>query len=187
MNRETKGKWIGIILAVLLVASLTANGILAAKLINQPVDPSLSLYDPEYAIGKDDQTVVPEETTAPSPEQVISNPYMELICPAELKDQVSMETTQLEDGIAVAFSGVFDGKELELFVISLTKEEPADCYILGELQDTKDGNLCVAMHMNEIQTEEWSEDLYNEICALQERVNDFIIQFYEDERFVPNR
>ena len=186
MNREAKGKWIVIVLAILLVISLTANVILAVKYANQPDDSQLSLYDPEYAIGKDDPIVVPEETEAPAPEQVISNSYIELICPADLKDQLSMATAQQEDGVTTVFTGMFDGKEVELFEIRLAKAEPADYYILGELQDTEDGTLYVAMHMSEIHPEEWSEELYSQICALQERVNDFIVQFYEDERFVPN-
>ena len=33
--------------------------------------------------------------------------------------------------------------------------------------------------------EDWSEEEYTEICRLQERVNDILVQLQEDERFVP--
>jgi hypothetical protein len=43
------------------------------------------------------------------------------------------------------------------------------------------------MHMNEQDPEDWSAEGYQQICQLQERVNDFIIQFHEDARFTPKR
>jgi len=181
-----KEKRIVIILAVLLVISLAANGVLAAKLMRQPEDPSLSLYDPEYAVGRDEQTVIPAETTEPAEVQELSDRYITLVCPSDLSGRINVATTEQEDGVSMAFSGLFDGKEVELFVISLTKAESED-YILGEFRDENDGKFQVVMRMNEIYPQEWPEDVYNEICALQERVNDIIIQFYEDERFTPSR
>ena len=185
-DMEQRRKLLCIILMVLLVISLIANGILLAKLMNQPENPSLSLYDPEYAIGKTEATTVPEETTEPAQEQIISNKYITLICPADLSDRISVLSTEQDDGVSIVFSAVLDGREVELFAIDLTKAEP-EGYILGQFQDGNDDQFHAVMRMNEINAEEWSEEAYNEICELQERVNDFIIQFYEDERFVPSR
>lgn len=190
MKQGVKGKLPVIILAVLLIISLSANGILAAKLAAQPepqpVDPNAHLYDPDYAIGADNTATVTPETTEPAPAQEISNPYIALVCPADLGDRMRAVTTEEETGISMAFSGEFDGEEVALFTICLTTAEP-EGYLLGEFQHETDGRFNVDLRVHEIDPEKWSEEKYGEISAMQERVNDIIVQFYEDTRFTPTR
>lgn len=186
MKQGVKSKVAVIVLAVLLVISLAINGILAAKLMNQPEDPALSLVDPEYAVGRDEPTTVPEETTEPAEEQVISARYFDLICPSDLNGRIYVDSVTQEDDVRLIFTATVEGNNVELFAISLTKAEPED-YILGQYQDKEAGQFYVGMRVNEINPEEWSEAAYDEINALQERVNDFIIQINENEGFSPSR
>ena len=39
--------------------------------------------------------------------------------------------------------------------------------------------------INEQKATDWPEDVFAEINAMQERINDILIQFYDDPRFTP--
>lgn len=181
-----------IVLVALLAGSLAVNGVLAARLTKQTAQPEQTeqppqnLYDPNYAIGADEPTTVPEVTTEPAPEQVIPNPYITLSCPDDWSDRVSVTTQEQENGVTMFFSASFDGKQLVLFTIGLTKLEN-EGFVLGELQDETAGSFYVVMNMNQQDPADWSAQAYDEICTLQECVNDIIVQFYKDPRFVPSR
>lgn len=181
-----------LVLAVLLVVSLAVNGILAVKLANQPQEPvpatqpSQHLYDPNHAIGADEPTTVPEETTEPAPGQVIASRFITFICPSDLVGTLDVTTTEGDDGVTMTFSGSFDGKTVQLFEICLTRAE-VDGYKLGQFVDEQNGVFQVVMNMHQQNPEDWTAQTYNAICAIQERVNDFIIQLYEDARFEPDR
>ena len=181
-----------IALAALLAGSLAVNGILVARLTKQTAQPEQTeqppqnLYDPNHAIGADEPTTVPEVTTEPAPEQVISNPYITLVCPDDWSNRISVTTEEQENSVTMYFSASFDGKQLVLFTIGLTKLEN-EGFVLGELQDETAGSFYVVMNMYQQDPADWSVQDYDEICTLQELVNDIIVQFYEDPRFVPSR
>lgn len=123
----------------------------------------------------------PEETLGIA----VENDYMTFYYPQEWEGKV--EEVRVEDGekCTVTFQTRISGEEVVLFSIVVGPEE-SDGYLLGWLEEGEN-RINVYSVMNEIDSGEWSEEAYNEICSLQERVNDIIVQFYEDERFVPNR
>ena len=116
----------------------------------------------------------------------VENAYKTFYYPQEWENKV--EEVRTEDGAncTVTFQTKISGKEVVLFSVVMGPDE-AEGYLLGQLKDEATGMINVYSVMNEADPEAWSEEEYSEICALQERVNDIIVQFFEDERFVPNR
>ncbi len=141
----------------------------------------------------------PPETTPSQPlqtedaEQITEDPgvpfvtdYIILSYPVELEDAVSIRYEQLEDGQQIIFSTDFTGEELELFRFSLSKSG-TDGYQLGTLLDDTAGELIVCVEVTEYTNGSWTPEEYARLTAMQERVNDIIIQFHEDPRFTPVR
>lgn len=186
MSQEKKTNKLAIVLAVLLTVSLVANVALGILLVKEINDPVKSLYDPEYALGRNDPPVT-AEGTEPEVVEEIPLQLIELDYPGELKDRVVVDTQEDENGVYIVFTTDVSGKTFELFSFRLTRTEDVDGYLMGTLEDPQKGTFYVAMNVVEPIAEEWSEEEYNEICSLQERVNDIIVQFYEDARFVPSR
>ena len=124
----------------------------------------------------------PEET----PGIAVDNSYMTFYYPGEWEGKV--EEIREEDGenVTVTFQTDISGKKVVLFSVNLGPGV-FDGYLLGQLNDPQAGTINVYSVMNEVASVDWSEEEYNEICSLQERVNDIIVQFYEDERFVSSR
>ena len=105
--------------------------------------------------------------------------------PREWLNKVEEIHTREGTNSVTTFQTKISGRDVVLFSIILGPEE-ADAFLLGWL-DTNDSPVNVYTSVNDMPAEMWSKEEYDEICSLQERVNDIIIQFYEDERFVPNR
>lgn len=187
MEQNKKRNWIAIVLGIVLVLSVVVNCILITNLAELHADSSRSLYDSAYAVGNKNETVVEDpEGTVPYEPIEISNRYFTFVCPEDLREVLRVEVQEQDSGVANVFIGLISGKEQELFMIELTKAEP-EGYLLGEFTDSADGQFHVVMHMNEIDSNGWSENEYDQISDLQQRVNDFIVQFYEDARFAPSR
>ena len=103
--------------------------------------------------------------------------------PEELADRLSVETKEDETGAELRFSGDFNGKQLELFGFVIAQSNEAEGFVLGTIKDAEKGSFFVIMQVEEINPNGWTDEEYADICALQERVNDIIVQFYNDPRF----
>lgn len=125
----------------------------------------------------------PEETLGIA----VDNAYMTFYYPQEWEGKVEEIREEAGENITVTFQTGISGKDVVLFSVVLGSGVVEDGYLLGQLKDPQAGTINVYSVMNELMPEDWTEEEYNEICALQERVNDIIVQFYEDERFVPSR
>ena len=112
--------------------------------------------------------------------------YIVLSYPSELEDQVKIQYEELADGQQVIFTTDFTGEELELFRFSLSKSG-TDGYELGVLAHEEAGELIVCTRVKEYISGNWTPEEYAKLIAMQERVNDIIIQFYDDPRFTATR
>ena len=124
----------------------------------------------------------PEETLGIA----VENAYMTFYYPQEWDGKVEEIREENDENITVTFQTKISGKDVELFSVVLGRGV-VDGYLLGQLKDPAAGTINVFSIMNDVTPEDWSDAEFDEICALQERVNDIIVQFYEDERFVPSR
>ena len=132
---------------------------------------------------KDDELLwgsVPEE----EPGIAVDNDYMTFFYPQEWEGKVEVVREETDKNIAFTFKTQISDEEVALFSVVLGPEE-ADGYLLGTLEDAEKGTVNVYSVVNEQNPEDWSEEEYTEICRLQERVNDILVQLQEDERFVP--
>lgn len=114
----------------------------------------------------------------------VENDYMTFYYPQEWDGKVEEVRGGEGEECIVTFRTEISGKEVVLFSIVMTPGE-AEGYLLGDLVENG-SRIHVYSVMNEVNGEDWSESEYAEICSLQERVNDIIVQFYEDGRFDPN-
>lgn len=112
--------------------------------------------------------------------------YIVLSYPSELEDMVSIHYEPLEDGQRILFTTDFTGEELELFRFSISKS-PTEGYPLGTLTDAEHGELTVCVEVKEYSSGSWTPEEYAKLGAMQERVNDIIVQFHEDPRFAAAR
>ncbi len=112
--------------------------------------------------------------------------YIILSYPSELEDMVSIEYEDLPDGQSIIFTTEFTGESLELFRFSLSKSG-ADGHELGVLNDEQAGELIVCVDVRDYSSGSWTPEEYAKLLAMQDRVNDIIIQFHEDPRFTPAR
>lgn len=134
-----------------------------------------------------------QQTENPADEEITEEPgiplstkYIVLSYPAELEDTVGIRYEDLADGQEIIFSTEFTGGELELFRFSLSKSG-TDGYELGVLNDEEAGELRVCVDVKEYENGSWTPEEYAKLTAMQERVNDIIIQFHDDPRFTPAR
>lgn len=169
VTKKTSKLLIPILVLVLLI-SLVLVFVMTRKA------PSLDYEVPGDVV----EEVVSEETTVP-----LATDYIVLSYPAELKDEVAIAYEYLADGQKITFTTGITGEELELFSFTITASGD-DGYQLGVLQDGEK-SLIVSMHVQELSNGNWAPEVYNHLNELQSRVNDIIIQFYDDPRFVPNR
>lgn len=155
--------------AVLILTGLTGCGT-APEETNPPQDTSGSI------------------TEGPTEEPAIALPtrYIVLSYPAEMKEDVKVSYEDLEDGQRIIFTTDFTGQELELFRFVISKSD-AEGYLLGTLKDEQAGEMFVCVNVIEYSQGNWEVSDYMKLNALQERVNDIIIQFHQDPRFVPNQ
>lgn len=124
--------------------------------------------------------------TAPAedPGIAVETGYKTIYYPREWENKVEVLDSTVGDACTVSFQTKVSGRDVLLFSIVMSPAQE-DGYLLGSLKQD-DAQIRVYSVMNEMPPQDWSEEAYSEICTLQERVNDIIIQFHEDERFVPN-
>lgn len=123
----------------------------------------------------------PEETKGIE----VQTEYFTFHYPKEWLYKVEEIHTKEGNNSVTTFQTKISGRDVVLFSIILGPDE-ADSFLLGWLV-TNDNTVNVYTSVNDMPAEIWSKEEYDEICSLQERINEIIIQFYEDERFVPNR
>lgn len=111
--------------------------------------------------------------------------YIVLSYPEEIRDLVTVSYEDTADGQSVIFTTEITGEPLELFRFYIGKT-PDDGYILGYLEDPEEGTLTVCSTVRDYSSGNWEPEVYNQLIGLQNRVNDIIVRFHEDERFVPN-
>lgn len=139
--------------------------------------------------GEADSTMVTpdengEQFMPEEPEGIaLETDYISLTYPEELDKDVKVKESKKKDVVKITFSAK-ELDKLELFTIILSKSEQEGTR-LGILEDPDEGDIIVTMDMNAQNAEDWTDEEFEKINALQERVNDIIIQFFEDPRFVP--
>lgn len=84
----------------------------------------------------------------------------------------------------ILFTTDFTGEELELFRFYISRS-PTEGYPLGTLTDAQYGEMTVCVEVKEYSSGSWTPEEYAKLGAMQERVNDIIVQFHEDPRFTP--
>ena len=182
MDKLKKANKLTLVLAVLLLVAAVVLVIIGLTANRASEDPVKSMYDPNYAVGKNSETIIAGEIeeipVVDIPLKLISLNY-----PEELADRLSVETKEDETGAELRFSGDFNGKQLELFGFVIAQSNEAEGFVLGTIKDAEKGSFFVIMQVEEINPNGWTDEEYADICALQERVNDIIVQFYADPRF----
>lgn len=163
-----------ILMAVTIVALLlTACGEQARS--EETDTTETTLHDEEEIWG-----TAPEETLGVA----VDTPYISFCYPEEWRDKVESELSSEGANSVVTFRTEISGKKVELFSIAMGPDECAG-YLLGKLNDETEGAIKVYTVVNEIDINDWSQEEYGQICAMQERINDIIVQINEDERFEP--
>ncbi len=132
----------------------------------------------------DDEEVwgaVPEETKGIE----VQTDYFTFEYPKEWENKVKEVRTQEGNNCVVSFRTDISGQDVLLFSVILGSDE-SDGFLLGKLNDG-DNVVYVYTAVNDMPADDWSEEEYDEICSMQERINEIIAQFYDDARFVPSR
>lgn len=173
LKKKKKAGWIWILAVVLLVAVIVAAALLLGG-GSLRVDPA-----PAETTGIQTEMEPPVEETSGIP---MDTPYMTFTYPQEWEGKVeAVQTTEGRNSV-ISFKTEISGKEVVLFSVILG-QDAAEGYLLGQLHDENQGVINVYSRVTDIDPADWSEAEYNEICSLQERVNDIIVQFQEDPRF----
>ena len=185
------GRWL---LTVFVILSCTAILCLMAACSQKPEETSssqqVSNSEPETSSSEEPESssreLLPGEPEEIDPGIPVETEHITIYFPEELTDDMTLEHLE-EDGYQlIAFSGTFSGKELRLFsVIFGPAGSGTGDFQLGTLNDENAGEVPVSIRMNVQNEADWSAEDFEKINALQERVNDLIIQFYDDPRFTP--
>lgn len=133
------------------------------------------------------QELDPEDTLPEATEEsgiALVTKYTRFTYPEDLKDILIVREDETEDRFEASFSMIAAEQEVELFAIILSQAEE-EGYKLGTLEDETYGTVIVTTRINEQKATDWPEDVFAQINAMQERINDILIQFYEDPRFTP--
>lgn len=168
-------------LAIILALMLSMAGLMSGCKKTQEAEADTT-EDYEAILQAELEAEFPEE----DPGVEMWNPYKPIYFPADLVDEIYPLLS--EDGINYnyEFHATVDGKDALLFSIILGPDEVPAGYLLGQLDNTEHGSINVNLIMAQVYPEDWSEEGYNTICIYQERINDMIVQFYEDEGFTPS-
>lgn len=183
-TQNKKKKLLIIEIAVIAILAIIAIAVFSKNRNDMPDSENLADESEIVESVTDDngEQFAPEETQGIP----IETKYITLFLPEELEKEISVEQNKKGGVHTVSFSTDIAEKHFELFSILMSKEEQ-DGYKLGVIRDDKAGDIIVTMVMNEQKAEDWEEKEFEKINGLQERVNDIIIQFYEDSRFVPDK
>lgn len=128
------------------------------------------------------EELIPEETEG----ILIEANYFTFSYPPQWDEEIEMVHTEEEQNQVITFRTTVADREIDLFSIVLGPNE-AEGYLLGTFETEENGTINVYSQVKDQAEEGFTEAQYNEICALQERVNEITIQIQEDPRFVPNR
>ena len=160
-----------VIVAALLVSLVACGEDSSAADIPPAVEDEESIWGtaPEETLG------VPVET-----------PFATFHYPQEWEGKVTAERLEEEGRSVTGFYTELSGKNVELFSVILSRNEE-NGYLLGRLLLEDGEEIKVYTCMNELSNEPWTEEELMELSAMQERVNDIIAQFYENEAFQPEK
>ena len=188
MNEKKKGNgvlWLIIVLLLIVIVVLPA--ILRNPVTDEQKDsPAESNGITVDADGLPAPTVSDPTEITEDLGIAVENRYMTYRYPSELGDVFTVRETEDENRHEAIFVADISERELELFRIILGTEAETG-FELGVLEDETYGAVHVTTVMNEQQTEDWSDEDFDRISALQERINDIIPQFYADPRFEASR
>lgn len=124
----------------------------------------------------------PEETLGLE----VETDYITLYYPRDWEEEVTPIQAEVNGNQVTTFRTKLFDQEIDLFSIILGPNE-AEGYLLGQLKGEGEKLTNVYLEVNEQNPEDWTKEQYDEICALQERVNEITIRIQEDPRFIPNR
>lgn len=149
--------------------------------------------EPQAETRTDPKATTEQLTASTGPETVPTEPgsvalptkYIVLSYPEEIADRVTVVNEDVAGNQTVIFTTDLTGESLELFRFSIGKTADTG-YVLGTLVDPTEGELTVCVDVKDYSNGNLDPDIYNEMIDLQNRVNDIIVRFHEDERFVPN-
>lgn len=161
-------------IALGLTVAILGGVILTGCAGEEPAEPT----DQQQEIWGD----VPEETQGIAAD----NPYMTFYYPQQWEGRVEEIRTQEGENTVHSFVTTVTDREVTLFSVVIGPEEAADGYLLGQLE-TDGGAVNVYTVISELPADGWTETTYGELCALQEQVNDIIMQFHQDSRFTPSK
>lgn len=129
--------------------------------------------------GVNGMEFAPEEMTGAA----VDTPYITLYCPVEWVGTVNVAQGEKDGNHTVTFTTVVAEEETVLFSLLFGPSDRAEGFQLGQLEDETAGTVYVFAAMNEEVSPSWSDEDYANVCAMQERVNDMIMQLHEDPRF----
>ncbi len=178
MNQNSK-RLLATLLALLL--AVVAVGCTGETNETQPETQGQTQAATEKASVPTDPGTIPEEPGAVA----LPTKYIVLSYPEEIADRVTVSYEDQKDGQAIVFTTDITGESLELFRFTIGSSADAG-YVLGTLEDPEAGTLTVCADVKDYSNGNLDPDVYNELIDLQTRVNDIIVRFHEDERFVPN-
>lgn len=164
-----------LVMTILLSAAMALTG--CARDQQESKEPALT----QPAQMEDGNEQITEDSGIP-----FTTEYIILSYPSELEDMVSIRYEPLEDGQKILFTTDFTGEELELFRFYISRS-PTEGYPLGTLTDAQYGEMTVCVEVKEYSSGSWTPEEYAKLGAMQERVNDIIVQFHEDPRFAAAR
>ena len=125
----------------------------------------------------------PQQELTAQPDDVIATSYGELTFPGMWADRVQYEIEEDESDVKIHFNGAVEGAQAKLFTLCYGTV-PEDGYEMGALLTDGDMLVPVSVVMYPIVPQEgWSEETTNELYALQESVNDLLVQIQGDPDF----
>ena len=189
--KKRKQKLWPVMLAALLavvVAAAVIFGIVGfgPQKTEQPVietDDVTQVLSPAVTAEPADELVTSSDVATVEDGQIrIRTPFMTFYYPADFAQDVVISVTDTPDESRIVVSSTLNGKELELYMLQLSKTL-GDGYQIGTL-NTANGQVGVYVMMNEQNAADWSEEEFERINLLQETVNSLLGQVQEHANFV---
>lgn len=182
------------LLLAVIAALLVVIVILMVLLLRRPAAPTTQVTAPTGTVERTTeptQHVQALEEDDPGMQQAteetgvaLVTKYMRFAYPEDLKDVLIVTEEETETRFCATFSMIAAEQEVELFAIILSESEE-EGYKLGYLQDETYGTVIITTRINEQSPNDWPEEEFARINSMQERINDILVQFYEDPRFIP--
>ncbi|MBQ9968602.1 MAG: hypothetical protein IJO88_07760 [Oscillospiraceae bacterium] len=120
-----------------------------------------------------------QEVTAP--DDVLQTPYGELTYPGLWTDKVAHETIEEGDTVQIVFRSTLKDAEVELFRLSYGAV-PEGGFVLGQMAD----GAMVSVVMGSIEPDDaWPQETLDTLYALQESVNDLLVQLQAHPELTP--